>query len=224
MSKPFPVAVLFDFDGVIVDSKEVHHKAWAEAFKMLFPTEISPFPTALLGKTPFQIAEYFCLQGGDVSRTSELYNLKDKILKQGDLLANLHSGVKSLLSFLKQSGIPYGIASNATRGYLKKNIEGLDIDVDVYTGFEDYAEPKPAPEPYEKLAQKLGIEEKYFSKVWVFEDSIPGLSAAIKANMFAVGVETQHSSDELRKVGTDWTVNGLNEALAVLAESVATKT
>ena len=32
MSKPFPLAVLFDFDGVVVDSREVHHKAWSEAF------------------------------------------------------------------------------------------------------------------------------------------------------------------------------------------------
>ena len=216
MSKPFPVAALFDFDGVIVDSREVHHKAWSGAFKMLFSSEMGPFPESLVGKTPLQIAECFCLQGGDVSRTHELYDLKEKILKEGALLANLHSGVKSLFSFLKQNGIPYGIASNATRGYLKKNIEGLGIDVDVYTGFEDYEKPKPAPEPYVKLAKKLGVKKSYFPHVWVFEDSIPGLSAAIKANMFVVGVKTQYSTDKLRKAGADWVINRLDEALSVL--------
>lgn len=222
MNKPFPKAVLFDFDGVIVDSKKAHFTAWAKAFKIIFSSEIPPFNEYLEGKTPMLIAEYYCKQGGDVSKTKELYNLKDKVLKESDLLATLYPGVKDLMTYLKNNNIPYGIASNATRGFLKKNIEGLEIDVDTYTGFEDYTNPKPAPEAYEKLALKLGVSSENFSNTWVFEDSFTGLEAAIKANMFAVGVESQHTAKRLKESGAAITIKNMEEAIKQIIETECT--
>ncbi len=75
-----PKGILFDFDGVVVDSAESHNSAWASAFKELFATDIAPFPKNYAGKSPMVIAEYFCSIIGKEAQTENLFFLKDKHL------------------------------------------------------------------------------------------------------------------------------------------------
>jgi beta-phosphoglucomutase len=199
---PFPKGILFDFDGVIVDSFESHYSAWTSAFKELFNEEISPFPKTHAGKSPMIIAKYFCRVIGKGQHTEELFLLKDKHLAENFKTPELLPGVTEFTDFLTEKNIPYGIASNATKQFLKNSIDNLNLNFKTVLGVEDYEKPKPAPEAYISLAKKLGFTEADFKDIWVFEDSLTGITAAKSAGMIPVGILTQYTPKELKKAGS----------------------
>jgi beta-phosphoglucomutase len=197
-----PKGFLFDFDGVVVNSFESHGAAWKEAFKELFNKEIAPFPKSHAGKSPMAIAEYFCSVIGEEKRTKELYALKDKYLDIHFKIPKLLPGVREFTKLLSKEKISYGIASNATKQFLKNSVHHLNIDFPVVFGVEDYEKPKPAPEAYITLANALGFKQNDFKDLWVFEDSLTGTKAARLAKMVPIGIATQHSEQELKEAGS----------------------
>lgn len=214
---PFPNAVLFDFDGVIVNSFSSHYRAWKSAFYSLFKEEIPPFPhRELSGKSPFLIAEYFCSTVGKPESALELYNTKASHLHKSQIPPTLLPGVREIQSFLTDKNIPHGIASNATKAFLKNTIEQLSLGFTTWFGIEDYIHPKPHPEAYISLANSLGIEKKAFQNTWVFEDSVTGITAAREAGMVPIGILTTYPSSELKKAGGQQTFPSLKEALESL--------
>jgi len=197
-----PKGVLFDFDGVVVDSKESHNSAWKSAFMELFGEEIAPFPPSYAGKSPMVIAEYFCSNIGKENQTEDLFHLKDKHLDIYFKTPNLLPGVHEIVKFLNAQKIPNGIASNATKQFLKNSIHHLNLNFTTVFGVQDYEKPKPAPEAYITLAKALGFKKNDFSNIWVFEDSLTGTTAAKLAGMIPIGILTQYSEDELKKAGS----------------------
>ena len=211
-----PKGILFDFDGVVVDSFESHYSAWSSAFKELFDVEISPFPQSCAGKSPMVIAEHFCSVIGKESETKNLFLLKDKHLDVNFVVPKLLPGVTELESFLTKNNIPYGIASNATKKFLKNSIEHLELNFKTVYGVEDYKKPKPSPEAYITLAKALGFETSDFKYLWVFEDSLAGTTAAKLAGMIPIGILTQYSESELKKAGSQMVFPTLKEAFSFL--------
>ena len=197
-----PKGFLFDFDGVVVDSFESHYSAWSSAFKELFNKEIAPFPKSHSGKSPMIIAEYFCSVIGEEKRTEELFFLKDTHLDKHFKVPKLLPGVREFTAFLTKEKIPYGIASNATKQFLKNSVYHLKLDFTTVFGVQDYVKPKPAPEAYILLAETLGFKEVDFKYIWIFEDSLTGTKAAKLAGMIPIGIMTQYSEEELKKAGS----------------------
>lgn len=208
----FPRGILFDFDGVVVDSFESHYSAWSSAFKELFGVEITPFPKSCAGKSPMIIAEHFCSVIGKQEKTKELFFLKDKHLDENFIVPKLLPGVNEFESLLINKCVPYGIASNATKQFLKNSVEQLSLKFKTVFGVEDYKKPKPSPEAYITLAKALGFKEKDFNELWVFEDSLTGTVAAKNAGMLPIGILTQYSMDELTAVGSEMVFPTLKEA------------
>ena len=200
--KKLPKGFLFDFDGVVVNSFASHHSAWASAFKALFNKDIPAFPKELAGKSPMLIAAYYAGTIGKEDQSKDLYLLKDEHLDKFFKVPELLPGIKEITRFLKEQKIPYGIASNATRQFLKNSIKHLNLDFDTYFGVQDYKKPKPAPEAYITLANELGFKEQDFKDIWVFEDSLTGTTAAKLAGMIPVGILTQYSEKELKNAGS----------------------
>ena len=213
-----PKGFLFDFDGVVVNSKESHNSAWASAFKELFHTEIAPFPKSLSGKSPMIIAEYFCNVIGKKDQTEDLYYLKDEHLDKYFTVPVLLPGIREITKFLSEEKIPYGIASNATKQFLKNSIHHLDLNFDVVFGLQDYVKPKPAPEAYISLAKALNFKEEDFKDIWVFEDSLTGTNAARLAGMQPIGITTAYSEKELKEVGSILTFPTVLEAYQYLTK------
>jgi len=197
-----PKGFLFDFDGVVVDSFESHYSAWKSAFKELFNKEIAPFPKIHSGKSPIIIAEYFCTVIGEEKRTEELFFLKDQHLDKYFTVPKLLPGIREITTYLSEEKIPYGIASNATKQFLKNSIHHLKLNFDVVFGVQDYVKPKPAPEAYILLAETLGFKQNDFKNIWVFEDSLTGTTAAKLAGMQPIGITTAYSEKELKKAGS----------------------
>lgn len=207
-----PKGFLFDFDGVIVNSFESHFSAWKSAFSELFHEEIVPFPKSHSGKSPMIIAKYFCSVIGKESQTAELYQLKDKHLDTYFTVPKLLPGVREFTAFLSEKKIPYGIASNATKQFLKNSVHHLNLNFTTIFGVQDYKKPKPHPEAYMTLAKALGFQEKEFDKLWVFEDSLTGTKAAKAAGMIPIGILTQYTKEELKNAGSQLVFPTLLEA------------
>lgn len=217
---PFPIAVLFDFDGVVVNSFSTHYAAWKDAYTELFQKDIPPFPhDKLAGKSPITISRFFCEVAEKPELADTLFNLKSVKLHNNTLPPEMLPGVKEIQTYLASKNIPHGIASNATRGYIGNSIKQLDLGFQTFLGVEDYKFPKPNPEPYLLLAKELGVSEKEFDKVWIFEDSITGTTAAKDAGMIPIGIGTQYSDEELKAAGSQIVFPTLLEAFNYLTGS-----
>lgn len=214
-----PKGFLFDFDGVVVDSFESHYSAWSSAFKELFNNEIAPFPKSYAGKSPKIIATYFCSVIGEEKRSNDLFLLKKKHLDIHFKVPKLLPGVREITRFLSEKNTPYGIASNATKQFLKNSVHQLDLDFTTVFGLEDYLQPKPAPEAYITLAKSLGFKENDFNEIWVFEDSLTGTRAAKLAGMVPIGITTEYSEEELKAEGSLLVFPTLLEAYEYLMNS-----
>jgi len=213
-----PKGVLFDFDGVVVDSKESHNSAWSSAFQELFGKEIAPFPKSLAGKSPMVIAKYFCSVIGKEEQTEDLFFLKDKHLDIYFKTPNLLPGVHEIVAFLNKKKVPNGVASNATKQFLKNSIHHLNLDFTTVFGVQDYEKPKPAPEAYITLAKALGFKEADFKDIWVFEDSLTGTTAAKLAGMVPIGILTHYTEHELKEAGSTLVFPTLFEAYQYLSK------
>ena len=213
-----PKGFLFDFDGVVVNSFASHGAAWSAAFKELFNKEIAPFPKSHAGKSPMVIAEYFCSVIGEEKRTEELYALKDKYLDIHFTVPKLLPGVREFTALLTKEKISYGIASNATKQFLKNSVHHLNLNFPVVFGVEDYEKPKPAPEAYITLASALGFQQNDFKDIWVFEDSLTGTRAAKLAGMVPIGIMTQFSEEDLKEAGSVLVFPTLLEAYEYLVK------
>lgn len=208
-----PKAVLFDFDGVVVDSLKAHHHGWAVGFNQLFNKEICPFPVEThAGVAPTLIAEYYAEFGGDIFLAPELMKKKHEVMLSGEVVADLLPGVKEITASLRKHNIPYGIASNASKHYVSKTVEWLKIDFTTTMGFEDYEKPKPSPLAYKTLAKALNVSEKDYHNTWVFEDSKTGIKAAHSAGMHPFGIKGEGNNQEL-------TENGANKIFSSLLDA-----
>ena len=213
-----PKGFLFDFDGVVVNSFKCHGNAWSSAFRELFNQEIAPFPKSHAGGSPMLIAEYYCSVIGEEKRAEDLFLLKDKHLDVHFTIPTLLPGVREITAFLLDKKIPYGIASNATKQFLKNSVHHLELDFPVVFGVQDYEKPKPAPEAYISLASALSFKKPDFKDIWVFEDSLAGTTAAKLAGMIPIGILTQYSEEELREAGSQLVFPTLLEAYQYLTE------
>lgn len=206
-----PSAVIFDFDGVLVDSRETHISAWKYAYRELFDKEI-PLEAYkdLTGQSSARIALYLSLLADRGSMGEELLKLKNRYLLSYRGPAIVESA-SEIFSDLKSRGIPYGICSNASSAFIEKILQDENLEVDIVIGYDRAVAPKPSPDGYIQTAEILGVTPEKISDVVVFEDSAPGLTAAVNANMYAVGVAYGLEFDELMALGAKSCCNSLRE-------------
>lgn len=208
-----PVAVLFDFDGVIADSFEMHRTAWIESYKELFDVPFPELdPEQLTGRSSMAIAESICEAAG-VEGVEHYYKRKTEMVVEGILRPDLLPGVKAIIEKLQKSAVPYAVASNAPLAYLESVLAFYDISVPLKLGFEQVTNPKPAPDLFLSAAKQLNIAEDQLENIVVFEDSVPGLQAAKAAGMIPVGIRARFGDEEMREAGATEIFDSLEQVL-----------
>ena len=210
---PEPTAVLFDFDGVIVNSKETHRQAWRSAALEFWGTDPGVYPAELSGQSPMLIAEHFSRLNNDLPNTEAYMNLKTQHVNSIASPAPLLPGVREMFSFLKAKNIPFGIASNAPQSFVSITVEKHGLSVPVMLGMENYQRTKPDPEPYFLLADMLDIPPADYHTTFIFEDSKTGLQAASATGMRVVCVTTAYDEKVLRECGAEFILKNVGEAL-----------
>jgi beta-phosphoglucomutase len=210
-------AVLFDFDGVLVDSISAHLEAWKQATFDLFGSDLeAEFVKTLSGHATVYISRLITEKLDVPHKQQELAETKKSIMMKSPRVIQPLPGAYEIITYVKSHSIPYAVCSNAGRDYIAKTLNTLELDCPVFFGHEDVQNPKPAPDLYLLGAKTLKVPVSEHPSVIVFEDSLHGMQAAIKAGMRGIGVMTQESKEDFASIGCHETCKSLADFMATI--------
>jgi beta-phosphoglucomutase len=212
-------AIIFDFDGVIVDSEPLHYRAFLET-AMLAGLDISfDYETYLQRYVGFDDRDGFKAILSDVSDqfadssydaaalVAQLCEDKQDVFNEivAEGVEPVH-GVLALLEELPRE-IPVAIASGATRQDIKMILQalGLTSRFPVIVTADDVAKSKPNPETYqlayEALLNLYPDADLRVDCCLAIEDTSAGIEAARGAGLQTVGITTTTSAENLHAAG-----------------------
>ncbi|MBM4250934.1 MAG: HAD family phosphatase [Deltaproteobacteria bacterium] len=206
-----PVAVIFDFDGVLADTLETHLKAWVLATKEVFQQDIAP-PTELSGHSTKTIAHLISKSLGQPSMATALASTKERLVTKVAGPVSLYPGVKVAINQLRARSIPFAIGSNASRAFVTAALADHQIEVATIVTASDVSRHKPAPDIFWACGNQMNISPANRERILVFEDSPHGIEAAVAAKMFPIGVTTALDTTQLRRAGAKLTVSSVAAA------------
>ena len=182
-------AIVFDMDGVLIDSERLVLKAWQHVGEELGLPDLSGIFHKALGTTHAHTATLFAAEFGD---GFDYIGFRDQVRSYFyDVLtvngAPLKPGVKKLLDWLKAEGWLIGLASSTREVGVRLNMErtGLIGYFDVLIGGDMLKVSKPAPDIYLMACEKLAAAPK---SAYAVEDSYNGIRSAHAAGMHAIMV------------------------------------
>jgi beta-phosphoglucomutase family hydrolase len=201
------LALIFDMDGVIVNSNPLHRAAW-EAFNRRYGLETTEeMHSGMYGKRNDDIVRSFYgtgLSDEEVAARGAAKEALYRELARGRIHEMLVPGILDLLHRFR--GIPMAVASNAEPANIGLILDnaGLRPFFRVVVDGHQVAQPKPHPEIYLRVADLLEIHP---ANCIVFEDSYAGVQSALQACMRVVGIRTTH--DDLP--GTNLTIDNFDD-------------
>ncbi len=191
-------ALIFDLDGVIADTGNLHEKAWfvyCEKYQIHITSKL--FRRKLFGRSNKETFKILLNREISDEELSALVDEKEALFRKM-AKGQLHP-TPGLIPFLKQAGkegIPMGLASSAPLINVLFTLEQTKTSgyFSHITSADEVLNSKPNPDIFLLAAKKLGIPAK---NCLVFEDSFAGIEAAEKAGMKVIMLATTHPCDEL---------------------------
>lgn len=185
---PFaPRAVLFDMDGLILDSERALLACWRQANDELDAGLDDAFWLSMVG-----IHDAAChamlharlsaaLADALIGRANALYEQRVAVGLP------LKTGLTALLDWLDAQGLPRAIATSTRRARAEAKLRAAGVRgrFHALVGGDEVAQPKPAPDVYLRAADALGVAPQ---DCLVLEDSLPGVRAALAAGALPVQV------------------------------------
>jgi len=191
-------AVLFDMDGVIVDTEPLHRKAYYQMFSDVNIDVDETLYESFTGQSTINICkrlvDHFNM---DVSPES-LVSIKRKhftYLFENDSDLTLIEGVLERIKDYHANGLKLVVASSASMPNIKRIFNRFELNpffIGKFSG-ADLEKSKPHPEIFLKATAHTGFEK---SECMVIEDSTNGIKAAHAAGIFCAGFKSAHSSGQ----------------------------
>jgi beta-phosphoglucomutase len=211
------LAAVWDVDGTLVDTAELHFRAWNElATAIAKPFTRGDFKATFGRRNPEIIRSLWDPNASD-SVVGDLGDRKERGYRaaaERDGVALL-PGVNELLNGLKSRGWLQAIGSSAPRANIELilSVTRTTEYFDAIASAEDTTRGKPDPQVFQVAAAKLGVPPE---RCVVFEDAIAGVQAAKAAGMKCVAVRfvRHHSAKALQDAGADRVVESLSEITA----------
>ena len=200
--------VIFDLDGVIVDTAKFHFLAWRKLANDLGFDFTKAQNEQLKGVSRVESLKKI-LEWGELELSKTEFK-RQMALKNENYLSyvakmdedEILPGVQKVIDYLIENNIPFalGSASKNARNILKKInlLEKFDAIVDG----NDVSKAKPDPEVFLIAAEKININPE---NSIVFEDSVAGVQAANNANMMSIGIGEKEILGEADYVFNDFT-------------------
>ena len=208
--------VLFDMDGVLVNSEPMGKKAFLEAMKDFGVIgHIDDFHDFVGGGAEPVIRGVMEKNGGVFvpEVITRAYDIYESLAK-----TELHAFPASnkVINTLHRKGYLLGICSSGNKRRINININFGRIDTsnikEIVSG-EDVARKKPFPDIYLKGAKLLGLEPQ---ECIAIEDAVNGVKAAHAAGMKCIAITSSFSYDELEVHNPDYIVNDIEEVLEII--------
>ncbi len=184
-----PLAVIFDMDGVLVDSYEAHHESWGmmarEIGRSLTPEQFH----ATFGRTSREIIEHHWGQGTLSDEEILAFDHRKEALYREIVAAAfpVMDGARELISALDMAGFRLAVGSSGPPENVELAIDKLQCERHFHarvTG-RDVRRGKPDPEVFLLAAQRIGVPP---SRCAVIEDAPAGIAAANAAGMLSIGL------------------------------------
>lgn len=210
--------VVFDMDGVVIDSHPSHRRAWKQFLQSVgrdaTETELD---VILDGHKREDILHYFF---GDLSpeKITEYGTRKDQMLRELDEELRPTAGVVEFLGSLRQAGVRIGLATSASHKRTHATIAELGFThyFDAIVTGNDVALGKPDPSVYRLAAERLREAPRNLIAV---EDAVAGVQAATTAGIRCIGFAFGARAEVLRSAGADPVVSHFQQlSLTALQE------
>lgn len=182
-------AVLFDLDGVLVDSELQANTVWVELLgEHGLDIDLPTFMAQAVGGTHVVLFEWLRQTYG-WTRPESFIPEMDARLHEAFGSTQAIEGAARTLTLLREAGLPFAVASNSLRSRLTRKLEASGLAALVGAHAYDPAHVggrgKPAPDLYAFAAAGLGAD---ITRCVVIEDSVTGLSAGVAAGATAWGL------------------------------------
>lgn len=189
MPPSLPEAVVFDNDGLLLDTESVWTRAEEDLFE-LRGTEFTPADKLELVGTSAEIAGGILERRlGEPGRAAELIEeLNELVVAELEHGVEAMLGARELLERLRDQQVSLGLVSNSPLRFVLRSIElaGFQDFFEVILSAHEVAAPKPAPDPYLEACRRLGVEPG--PDVVALEDSPTGVAAARAAGLTVIGI------------------------------------
>jgi len=184
-----PAAVVFDNDGLLLDTESVWTRAEQELFERRSLEFTSAHKRELVGTSAAIAGAVLERRLGEPGRAVELIEeLNELVVAELEHGVEAMVGARELLQQLKGRGTPIGLVSNSPLAFVRRSLEivGFHDRFDVVVSAHEVAAPKPAPDPYLEACRRLGVEPG--PDVIALEDSPTGVAAARAAGLTVIGI------------------------------------
>ena len=196
--------VIFDMDGVLVDSGEHHRAAWQALLAELGTTVSSAeFWRLTIGRPAHEAVSLLLGRELAYDEAMQLAGRKRDLYRHFARRGAVPvPGVTDFVGSIAQSGITCAVATSASRHDARHVLTSLGLagHFGAVVTAEDVTRGKPDPEVYLRAAAGIGVSPH---DCLVFGDAVVGVQAARQAGMRVIGVTTAHSSDELNTAGAE---------------------
>jgi len=215
VSLPRPLALIFDMDGVLVDSEPAHKRAKELAFAQFGIVVPEVVYDSYKGRPDATVLGEILEDRAMGHRLEEALQVKHRIFES---LEHEIQAVPGAIEFVRwaQERFRVALATSATARNRTEALKLLGI-ADCFEAIVDAATPhrtKPDPEIFQIAMSKLGLRP---SDCWVIEDSVNGVRGAKAAQCGAVGITTTFDRATLLQAGADLVIDSfvqLREALS----------
>lgn len=208
--------IIFDCDGVVIDSEPVRWRAFRKLFMDEFGIELpKKKDLSIIGKTEEVNMGHFLKKYNLRRDIHKLIKKKEEILRK--ILSKKENmipvrGLFDFLEFLKEKGYRTAVASSSLKPYINNVLDTFKIrnKFDKIISGDMVKKSKPEPDIFILAAEKLCLKNE---ECVVIEDSIPGVIAAKKAGMICIAITSTFKRKELKENGADIVVNSLDEII-----------
>lgn len=212
-----PIGILFDCDGVLVDSEPALAEIAAIALRdfgaAAMPEDFRPY----IGMGEDMYLGMVTAKYDIVFSNAIKHHVYEKYSELAANFVRPFPGIRDMLIRLKSAGCRIAVASSADQIKVTTNLDLLELSAaffdTVITG-SDIERKKPFPDIYLLAASNCGVSP---DRCFVVEDAVSGIQAGKAAGMTCIGFTSSHTAEELREAGADIIIDDIRDVWSSIA-------
>ncbi len=199
-------AILFDMDGVIIDSNHIHYDTWSEVLSE-YGVKIDKKEFGMhLGESAYHFTEHFVKANNLKEPVDEILKKILEVSRRDRDKVLLKKGIKEVLPELRKN-YRIALATGANRDWAEYVVKKYSLEFDFIIGGNEVKRAKPNPEIFLRCAMKLKALEK---ECVVIEDALLGMQAAKKAGMNVIAIPDEFTKYQDHSIA-DAKLNSIKE-------------
>jgi len=180
-------AVLFDMDGLLVDTEPLWFETEIEVMARLGAPWTKQDQAALLGGSMARSIEYLLARATTPALAADVerWLLEGMLTRAGAGRVTVQPGARELVAAVAAAGLPFGLVTSSLREFAAAVLAGIGLRFPVTVCGEDVPTTKPDPAPYQLAAKLLDVDP---ARCVALEDSPNGVASATAAGCLVVAV------------------------------------